>query len=285
MKLVTALFALWMICLPVSGNDSLDFAMEAFDARDFDTAIKSLETSAEASDDRDILFHLARIQYRVEEFDDALDTLEKLHNRYPDDVDAQYLLGLVYLSLVGEVNIFRKISTAKRVLHAWERAVEIDPGHLNARYAIFAYYANAPGIAGGDLETAKTMQMQLSQMDPGFGAMARGLLLSKNDDVEAAEAAFLEAISLIDRAGPHFTLAQFYMQTEQFQKAIAEVENFVRKDRQWWDPDITVAHLMTARANAGLGNIEIARSEASLALSLRPNKKIKGLLEETLKSL
>lgn len=284
-SLFAFLFAFWMISSPVSGNDSLQLAFEAFDARDFDTAIKSLESSAKLGDDRDILFHLARFQHRAGQLNDAFDTLKKLHDLYPDDVDAHYLLGLVNVSLVDEVNIFRKISTAKRALRAWERAVEIDPGQLNARYAIFAYYASAPGIAGGDLDTARTLQVELHQINPGYGAMAKGLLLSKRDEPEAAEVAFLEAVSLMDSAGPHFTLAQFYMQTKQYKKAIAEIGHFVQKDRRWWDADITVAHLIIARANAGLGNIEIARSEASLALSLGPNNQIKGLLKETLKSL
>jgi tetratricopeptide (TPR) repeat protein len=187
--------------------------------------------------------------------------------------------------LVGEVSIFKKVGKAKRALKAWENAVATDPNHLEARYAIFAYYANAPSIAGGDLHTARKMQIQLNDLNPGYGAMAVGLLASREEDYDLAEASFQQAVSLLNRAGPHFSLAQHYMQTEQYEKAISETRQYVAKEKRWWDPDITFVHLMLARANAGLGNVEQAKKEIDTALRLKPNKQVKGLIKETLKGL
>jgi len=186
---------------------------------------------------------------------------------------------------VGEVSIFRKVGMAKKTLEAFETSVRIDPNHLNSRYAIFAFYANAPGIAGGDLEKARSLQPELDGRDPGFGAMAKALLLSKEDDHKATEIAYRDAIRLLDRAGPHFALAQFYMQTEQWQKVIPEIEQYHLTEKRWWDPDVTVAHLIAARAYAELGKETEARELASLALTMNPNDQIKGLLEETLQAL
>ena len=42
---------------------------------------------------------------------------------------------------------------------------------------------------------------------------------------------------------------------------------------------------MIARANAELGNIEVARKEAELGLSMNPSKQTKKLLNKILKSL
>ncbi len=266
-------------------NERLQTALDASESRDFQTAIGDLQEMLSQQTDRDVLFHLARVQHRAGEFSDAADTLETLHEEYPGDADAWYLNALVSLSLVQEVSIFKKVGMAKQTLAAFEKAVELDPEHINARYGIFAFYANAPGIAGGDLEKAKSLQPDLNSRDAGFGAMANALLLSKGEDHEATEAAYLEAIRLLDRAGPHFALAQFYLQTEQWDKVLPEIESFHKKEKRWWDPDITVAHLIAARANAQLGREAEARELATLALAMSPTDQIKDLLEETLDEL
>lgn len=269
----------------VLGNDALAPAVKAFEARDYQGAMKALTELQKQREDRDILFHLARLQYRLGDFETAADTLTRLHAAYPLDADGYYLSGLVYLSLVGEVNVFRKVGMAKKALESWRASVAANPRHLDSRYAIFAYYASAPGIAGGDLVHAGELQRELKALDEAYGAMASGLLLSRQDQPIEAEAAYREAVQLMDRAGPYFSLAQFYMQTEQFAKAIDSIDQFNAGEKRWWDPDITVAHLIVARANAELGNVEAARTKATQALALNPNKQIKALLEETLDSL
>jgi tetratricopeptide (TPR) repeat protein len=225
------------------------------------------------------------VQYQSGAFEDASDTLEDFHQQYPNDGEAYYLSGLVYLALVGEVNIFKKAGMAKKALSSWEASVAADPGNLNSRYAIFAYYTNAPSIAGGDLDIAREHMNEIEQLNKAYGAMAKGLLLSKEKDLAGAEAAFQQAAILMNRAGPYFSLAQFYMQTEQYEKAISSVRQFQSREKRWWDPDATVANLVIASANAKLGNLEVARKEAELGLSMNPNKQINKRLNAVLKSL
>ncbi|MBO6557654.1 MAG: tetratricopeptide repeat protein [Pseudomonadales bacterium] len=279
------LLALLLISGWSSANERLQTALDASQARDFPTAIVQLQDMLAQEADRDVLFHLARVQHQAGAFSDAADTLDTLHEAYPGDADAWYLQALVNLSLVQEVSLFKKVGMAKQTLAAFEEAVKLDPNHINARYGIFAFYANAPSIAGGDLEKARALQPDLHRRDAGFGAMADALLLSKADDLEAAEAAYLDAIRLLDRAGPHFALAQFYLQTEQWDKVLPEIESFHEKEKRWWDPDITVAHLIAARANAQLGREAQARELATLALDMSPTDQIRDLLEETLNEL
>ena len=157
------------------------------------------------------------------------------------DGEAYYLSGLVYLALIGEVNIFKKVGMANNALSSWKASVAADPGNLDSRYAIFAYYTNAPRIAGGDLDIARAQMNEIEQLDKAYGAMAKGLLLSKEKDMPGAEAAFQEAAALMNRAGPYFSLAQFYMQTEQYEKAISSVQQFQSREKRWWDPDVAVA--------------------------------------------
>ena len=284
-KSFTTLIACWVLANPVFANDTLITALKAADERHYDQAIKTLRKLSKKQQDRDVLFHLARVQYQAGDFDDASDTLEDFHPQHPNDSEAYYLSGLVYLALINEVNIFKKVGMANKALSSWKASVAADSGNLDSRYAIFAYYASAPGIAGGDMEIATEQMNEIEQLDKGYGAMAKGLLLSKGKDTVGAEAAFQEAASLMNRAGPYFSLAQFFMGTEQYEKAISSVQQFQRREKRWWDPDVTAAYLVLAHANAELGNLEAAKKEATLGLSKNPNKETRKRHKKLLTSL
>ena len=283
MNRLTSLFCLsFMVYAPLSAANDLTPAFEAVEARDFVQAIETLERLADDNATRDTLFHLALNQYRRAEFADARGTLKQLNKRYPGDADAHYLAGLVYLALIGEVNVFRKVGMAKKTMRSWETALEIDAGHLNSRFAILAFYAQAPAIAGGDIEKATEMQMEIAELSEEYGTLALAMLKSKQEDDAAAEAAFQHAFTLTDRAGPHFSFAQYHLRREQWEQAIDESNEYLNRERRWWDPDVTLAYLIKARAHSELGNTRQAREIANQGLSLNPNRQIREMLEETL---
>lgn len=289
-RTVRGLIAISLLTISASAysNDidhSLSPAFDAIEMRDFTGAIDQLSDLAGKNDDPRVLFHLARIQHRTGLYKDAQKTLEDLLDDHPGYTNGHYLSGLVNLSLVGEVNIFRKVGVAKQALADWEKTADLDPGHVDARYAIFSYYVNAPGIAGGDLETAEALLPDLMALSDGYGTMAKGVLHSKKEELEQAEAAFIKASEILDTSGSHFALAQYYLRTEQYQKAIDKLNIVMQKEPGWWDPDITVVQLILARANAEIGNKDTARELATTALANNPNKQVKGLLEETLDEL
>lgn len=289
MKLPRFCLMLILACTEAALADYVDDALApvliAADKRDYAGAISELRTlSREYSDPRPP-FHLARMQLRAGDLKAAQSTMARLIAEHPDFVDAHYLNGLIQLSLVGEVSVFRKLGKARAALEAWEHTAHLDPTHMDAHYAIFAWYASAPGIAGGDLEQARQLQAKLAEMDPGYGALASARLLARNEQFEKAEAEYRRAIDLLDSAAAHFALTQFYLQTENWPQALKQVEVFAAKPKNWWDPDITAEYLARATAHAGLGNVERAMREAEAGLSLNPNKRIQKLLMDILQSL
>jgi tetratricopeptide (TPR) repeat protein len=281
MKPFTTLIVYLLLATPALANDSLVSAFKAVDERDYERAIETLTKLSESQQNRDVLFHLARALYQSGDFDGASDILKDFHQRYPDDSEAYYLEGLVYVGLFREVNMFKKIGMINKARASWEASVAADPRNIDARYGIFFYYTKVPG----GLNTAREMMIEINQLDEAYGALAQGELSHKEKDKAGAETAFQEAAILMNRAGPYFSLAQFYMQTEQYEKAISSVQQFRAREKRWWDPDVTVTYLVIARANAELGNIEVARKEAELGLSMNPSKQTKKLLNKILESL
>ena len=241
--------------------------------------------SISLSDTQLIRGSLALAQFRLDDLKAANNTLDHLLPEHPGFDDALYLKGLVDLSLISEVSIFKKISTAKSALDSWQRAVGANPKNLDAHYALFAFYANAPRIAGGDLKEAAILQARLADMDEGYGALAQGLLESQLGNLEFAEVKFVEASQLLNRAGGYFALAQFYLQQERYINVISSIEAFVAADKRWFDPDPAVAHLFLARAHAGLGEKDEARAQLDLALEFTPNRRVRKLIDEALSDL
>lgn len=263
---------------------SLDVAMAAYESRDIDQAVNILEDLA-ANSDKQALMHLAKIELRNGSAKAGLKATERLIEHYPDDPDAHHAYGIANLTMMGEVSMFKLVSVAKKAKAGWEKAVELDPNHLNGLYALFSYYANAPKIGGGDIEQARVLQARLANLDEGYGELALGVLLSKSEQFEEAEASFIRTTEIMDTAGAYFALAQFYIQREEFAKALDAIASFSSKPADFWDPDAAVEHLVVARAQAGLGNDAAARAAIETGMAMKPGKRLRDFFEDTEKDL
>ncbi len=270
--------------LPAASADSLDRALAAYAEHDIEKAVAILDNLA-TNDDKHALMYLVKFQMRSGSAKKALRATKRLIKKYPDDPDAHHAYGLANLTMMSEVSVFRFVSMAKQVKAGWEKAVELDPDHLNGLYALFSYYANAPKIGGGDIEQARLLQARMADIDMGYGYLALGVLQTKAEQFEEAEAAFIETTKIMDTAGAYFALAQFYLEQEQFTKALDAISNFSTKSADFWDPHASMEYLVVARAQAGLGHIEAAEAAAETGLTMKPGKRMRNFFEQTLKEL
>ncbi len=262
-------------------------AMTEFDQRHYAAARPILERlQAERGDEPLVLFRLAVSKFRTDDLDSADDTLAELLAAAPDSADAYYLKGIVEITRLNEVSMFRKVNVAKAAVAAWEKAAELDPSHVPALYAMFSFYANAPGFAGGDKERAATLVKQIEAHSKSYAEMARAILALQDKEDVLAASHLQRAIELEpDAASPHFALAQHYMQLEDYPAAVAALKAFEAAPKQWDDPDQSTTLYFLGAAYKGAGDVEAARQSLLAALSSEPNKRIRDLAEKALKSL
>ena len=259
-------------------------SQEVIPDQDFLILKNQLEKQAVASSlNTQQQYQLAVSYWRLGAFDDARSSLKKLLKQKPDHIEAHYLSGLVFLSLVGEVNIFRKLGMAKRSLESWNTVLTLNEQHVNALYAVFSFYLNAPGIAGGDLELAEKLLADLKTINYPYYQMASGLLLAKQGNSEAAEKLLVEASTTIaHRATPLFQLAQFYLQQEQFIKASATLEKYLHQPRYWSDPSRNFIFFLMHLAEKGQGNSQAAKSLLQQAIDLTAQPSAKARMTKAL---
>ena len=261
----------------------ITLATAQFERGEYKVAHASFEKLARNSKNPGLLYQLALSQYKVRDNKGALSTLEEIDEQAKETPEVQYLLGSAYLARVNEVSVFRKLGFAKDALDAWERSVTLDPASAKANFAVFAYYVNAPGIAGGDLEVAASKLGVLRQIDRGYGALAEGILRLRQERLAEAEPLLKEAARLIKTRGiGHFTLAEHYLDVERYAEARDAIGQFRLSQKSWEDPDALVITFFDAQALAGLGEVAAARQSFESILGSDAEE---WMIDETKKAL
>src|SRR6476646_2722406 len=78
--------------------------------------------------------------------DAAAALFEKAVAQNPKNAEAHYLLGTAYGSQAQKASIFGQASLAGKTKDEFEKAVELEPALLDARFGLIQFYAMAPGI-------------------------------------------------------------------------------------------------------------------------------------------
>jgi len=110
-----------------------------------------------------------------------------------DDRNSEYQrqLGDAYGLSALKAGLFGKLGFARKCKAAYDKAVELDPKNIDARWSVMEYCRQAPGIAGGGMESAYAQAEEIRKLDATRGRLAFGGLY-------AADKKFPEAFALFD---------------------------------------------------------------------------------------
>ena len=149
----------------------------------------------------------------------------------PRNADVLLWAGRAYGMKAMSASVFTKMSWAKKCRQSWERAVEIAPANLEARFELLRYYLMAPGIAGGSVEKARDQATKIAPLDATQGHIADGLVADHEKRPAAAEAAYRKAVETdaTGRQGP-IALASFYARQKRWTDARGIFEKRVAAD-------------------------------------------------------
>lgn len=114
-------------------------------------------------------FDLGRAALDDGHFGPAVDWFERAVALDPNNPMYWDRLGQAYAGHALESDFFMKYKLAHRCKAAFEKAVALDSTNLDARTDLIEYYAQAPGIVGGDRQRARAMAVVLGQMAPYAG--------------------------------------------------------------------------------------------------------------------
>ena len=130
-------------------------AVRQFHAQELEAAEELLLALGEARpENAEAAFYLGRVYLAQGRFEAAVSAIEQSTRLDSTSSVYQFWLGEALVERIHEVIVFFKLGVANRMRAAYQKAVELDPENLRARVAVARYHAAAPVIAGGRPEMA-----------------------------------------------------------------------------------------------------------------------------------
>jgi tetratricopeptide (TPR) repeat protein len=126
---------------------------------------------------------------------DAAATLfEKAVAQNPKSAEAHYWLGSAYGSQAQKASIFGQASLAGKTKDEFEKAVELDPNHLDARFGLIQFYTMAPGFMGGSYDKAFAQAAEIRKRDALMAHRATAFVYSHQKKTEEAKKEYFDEV-------------------------------------------------------------------------------------------
>lgn len=177
--------------------------------------------------------YLGDIAGHNKSWDEAIMYYRKLKELKPSEANFFYKYGGALGMKALTVNKFRALGMIDEIKGSFERAIELDSGHLGSRWALIELYIKLPGIVGGSETKAIKYSNELLKLSPVDGNMSRGRIDEYYKRYKAAELQYKKAIAVGNSAASYQMLADLYKnKMHQPAKAKMVLEEFKKKSNR-----------------------------------------------------
>jgi tetratricopeptide (TPR) repeat protein len=163
---------------------------------------------------------------------EAASTLfEKAVALNPKSAEAHYRLGSAYGSMARKASLFSQASLASKTREEFEKAVELDPNHLDARQGLLQYYTLAPGFMGGSYDKAFAQVAEIRKRDPLMGHRSAAFIYSHQEKTDLAKNEYLAEVKEFPKsARAHLDLGVLYVTEKDYKAAGIEFDTALTLD-------------------------------------------------------
>ena len=134
------------------------------------------------------VFEQARAAFRRDRIDSAYALIQRAAEAEPNRAEVQFWLGQIAGVKAQRSGIPGGFGPARRSKAGYARAVALAPDSLDYLEGLAGYLANAPGIAGGDRDSALVLAERIRRADPRRGAFLVAAVLFRGNDRQKARA-------------------------------------------------------------------------------------------------
>jgi tetratricopeptide (TPR) repeat protein len=106
------------------------------------------------------------------DYEKAIPPLEKATELEPAKSEYFLELGNAYGTGAAKAGLLSKMGLAKKCKAAFDKAVELDPANINARWSVMEYCRQAPGFMGGGMDGAYVQAEAIKKLDARRGRAA-----------------------------------------------------------------------------------------------------------------
>ncbi|MBP6757835.1 MAG: tetratricopeptide repeat protein [Flavobacterium sp.] len=128
-------------------------------------------------------------------WDKAIVYYQKLKQLKPSEANYYYKYGGVLGMKAKESSKFKALGMIGEVKESFEKAIELNPKHIEARWALVMIYIQLPGFVGGSETKAIKYSDELLKLSPVDGYLSRGQIDEHFKRYTAAEQQYKKAIA------------------------------------------------------------------------------------------
>ena len=179
------------------------------------------------------LYEQAKAASERHQTDSAYALARRAADAEPNRAEVQYLLGGIACDKAQASGGLGAWSPARACKAAFGRAVQLEPDNPNYLTALAQYLEQAPGIAGGDRDSALRLAERLRGIDEGRGTTLMVEVLDRGGAREKARADSI--VDAYEHARPNdrgvqLTAAGHWSSTGRYDRAIAIDERLLARD-------------------------------------------------------
>jgi tetratricopeptide (TPR) repeat protein len=217
--------------LMIWSQSSFDTAEKLFKEEKFDQARPIFENFLKSNPSNlKTIEYLGDIAGRNKSWDTAIGYYKKLKQLRPSEANYYYKYGGVLGMKAIHGNKFKALGMIDEVKGAFEKAIILNPKHVEARWALIELYMQLPGIVGGSQSKAIKYSNELMRLSPVDGYLSRGHIDEYFKRYSAAEQQFKKAIAISGSKMSYQKLANLYKnKMNEPEKAKSVLEEYKNK--------------------------------------------------------
>lgn len=143
-------------------------------------------------------------------WDKAIGYYKKLKQLKPLEADYHFKYGGVLGMKAKDSNKFKALGMIDEVKSSFEKAISLNPKHIESRWALIELYIQLPGIVGGSESKAIKYSNELLRLSAVDGYLSRGHLDEYFKRYKAAEMQYKKAIQVGGSKKSYQKLASLY---------------------------------------------------------------------------
>ncbi|QHI36612.1 hypothetical protein IMCC3317_19750 [Kordia antarctica] len=255
-------YFLILLCIPMflMSQTTTERVEQLFENKQYSKAETIIKSALEKSPNNRQLIELLGDSFGYREnWDNAIENYEKLVEMDNANANYHYKYGGAMGMKALIVNKFRALSLIGDIKSSFNRAAELDPNHIDVRWAMVELYMQLPGLLGGSVRKSMKYANELENLSKVDGYLAKGYIYEYDDEPELAEKFYKKAIAIGGSLTCYDKLTNLYEKQEQPLKAIANIEKSHKKHQR------NAMHYQIGKVAADY-NIQLEKGEKCLYL-------------------
>src|SRR5262245_29961419 len=180
---------------PPAGSPEVQAAVQLLEKGKTSDAKAALETILKREPKNGpAAFQLGKMAYAAQDSEAAIERFGRAVEAAPDSSLYHMWLGRAHAQKAIKASNIKRAFIAPSIKKEFEKAVALDPKHIDARFDLARFYVLAPGIMGGSVEKAKAQAAEVRKLDALQGHQCFAMIYEQQKQYDLAEKEYLAAV-------------------------------------------------------------------------------------------